>query len=188
MQIGGAGTLKTVERNFNVDDCLKSVSTPKSAIGLISQLRWLLNSGGFHLSKVTSNCRLILFSVPETERSVYNAIDIICDLPVSKTLRLVWDTSADTFKIKVNIREKPRTRRGLLSIISQVHDILGLVQPIMLPMKRHLQLLNLESLSWDDPLPDRCRPSGMCSFRTRSCPLLQEVSLARCFKPPEFDP
>ena len=100
-------TIKTVENNFYVDDCLKSLSSPESAVCLIAQLRSLLSSGGFHLNKFTSNYRLILFSIPETDRSVCNAVDIINDLPFSKTLGLVWNTSSDTLKIEVNVKEKP---------------------------------------------------------------------------------
>ena len=39
--------IKTVQRNFYVDDCLKSISDIDSTINLIEQLRALLLSGGF---------------------------------------------------------------------------------------------------------------------------------------------
>ena len=41
----------TVERNFYVDDCLKSVESEQEAIRLSSELSQLLNKGGFHLTK-----------------------------------------------------------------------------------------------------------------------------------------
>ena len=160
------------------------MSTPESAICQIAQLPSLLSSGGFHLSKFTSNCRLILFSIPETDRSVCNAVDIINDLLVSKTLELVWNTSSNTLKIKVNVKEKPCTRRGLLSIISQVYDPLRLVQPFVLPMKRHLQMLNLESLSWDDLLPESLQVDWNTWLSQLPC--LQELAIPRCFKPTGF--
>ena len=53
--------IKTVQRNFYVDDCLKSMSDIDSTINLIEQLRALLLSGGFFLTKFTSNCCKILF-------------------------------------------------------------------------------------------------------------------------------
>ena len=179
-------TIKTVKNNFYVDDCLKSLSSPELAVCLIAQLRSLLSSGGFHLSKFTSNCRLILFSIPETDKSVCNAVDIINDLPVSKTLGLVWNTSSNTLKIEVNVKEKPCTRRGLLSIISQVYDPLGLEQPFVLPMKRHLQMLNLESLSWEDLLPESLQVDWNTWLSQLPC--LQELAVPRCFKPTGFVP
>jgi hypothetical protein len=42
---------KTVERNFYVDDCLKSVSSEKKAIGLATDIQSLLKKGGFRLTK-----------------------------------------------------------------------------------------------------------------------------------------
>ena len=57
-------TISTVHENFYVDDLLKSVTTIKEAIELISQLRDLLSSGGFHLTKFLSNQREVVDSVP----------------------------------------------------------------------------------------------------------------------------
>ncbi|KAK3091640.1 hypothetical protein FSP39_021443 [Pinctada imbricata] len=43
--------VRTVERNFYVDDCLKSVSSEEEAIQLASDLQSLLKEGGFRLTK-----------------------------------------------------------------------------------------------------------------------------------------
>ena len=178
-------TIKTVKNNFYVDDCLKSLSSAEAARSLITELQTLVESGGFHLSKFNSSCRVILFSVPDADRSVCNVIDVINELPISKTLGLIWNTSTDTLQIRVNIKEKPCTRRGLLSIISQVYDPLGLVQPFILPMKRHLQVLNCENLSWDDPLPDLLRADW--DYWLSQLPSLQDIAISRCYKPIDFD-
>ncbi|XP_068726591.1 uncharacterized protein [Montipora capricornis] len=57
-------TLDAVNRNFYVDDCLKSVPTVPEAHRLLSQLSNLLAQGGFHLTKWISNCRAVLKSIP----------------------------------------------------------------------------------------------------------------------------
>lgn len=50
--------VRTVERNFYVDDCLKSVETRDStAIRLVDQLRKLLLRGDFKLTKCICNSR-----------------------------------------------------------------------------------------------------------------------------------
>ena len=57
-------TIKTVLKNFYVDDCLKSVKSVKSAIFLVKDLQSLLGNGGFHIAKWTSNSRGVVTSLP----------------------------------------------------------------------------------------------------------------------------
>ena len=47
--------MKTVHRNFYVDDLLKSVKTVEDAKKLYEQLIPMLASGGFHLTKWIRN-------------------------------------------------------------------------------------------------------------------------------------
>ena len=46
-----AKTINTLERNFYVDDCLKSVEDEKIGVNLDGRLRELLQRGGFRLTK-----------------------------------------------------------------------------------------------------------------------------------------
>ena len=62
-------TVRTVERNFYVDDCLKSVASEESATLLVKDLTELLSKGGFRLTKWLSNSRKVVESIPETERA-----------------------------------------------------------------------------------------------------------------------
>ena len=50
-----AETIDTVNRNFYVDDCLKSVASTDEAVQLVDQLPALLKRGGFWLTKWLSN-------------------------------------------------------------------------------------------------------------------------------------
>ena len=54
--------------------------------------------------------------------------------------------------MKINICEKLYARRGLLSMIAQTYDPLGLFQPFMLPAKKTLQEACCLGLAWDTPL------------------------------------
>ena len=47
--------VKTVRKNFYMDDCLKSVESYSQAVNLAAQLRDLLARGGFRLLKWFSN-------------------------------------------------------------------------------------------------------------------------------------
>jgi hypothetical protein len=61
--------LETVNRNFYVDDCLKSVRDEDEGVSLANGLTTLLARGGFHLTKWISNSARVIQSVPEEERS-----------------------------------------------------------------------------------------------------------------------
>ena len=61
--------LDTVERNFYVDDCFKSLPTKDEAISLVQELPELLSRGGFRLTKWLSNKREVLSHVPAGERA-----------------------------------------------------------------------------------------------------------------------
>ena len=61
--------MNTVNKNFYVDDCLKSVPTVNEAINLARELTALLAKGGFHLTKWMSNNRDVLASIPQKERA-----------------------------------------------------------------------------------------------------------------------
>ncbi|XP_068735558.1 uncharacterized protein [Montipora capricornis] len=137
--------VSTVERNFYVDDCLKSVKTPHFAIRLVQALTELLKKGGFRLTKWVSNSREVEESIPEKERttSVKNL-----------DFEHQWHVSSDTFGFNFTIKDKPATRSGILSIISSVYDPLGFVAPFILPAKIILQDLCKKKFGWDDKIPE----------------------------------
>ena len=64
-----AETIDTVNRNFYVDDCLKSVASTDEAVQLVDQLPALLIRGGFRLTKWLSNRREVLASVSKSHRA-----------------------------------------------------------------------------------------------------------------------
>ncbi|XP_015761749.1 PREDICTED: uncharacterized protein LOC107340863 [Acropora digitifera] len=56
--------INTVERNFYVDDCLKSLSSEAAAIAHVHDLQTLLSGGGFKLTKWISNSRKVIEAIP----------------------------------------------------------------------------------------------------------------------------
>lgn len=145
-------TVRTVKRNFYVDDCLKSVTSDESAIFLVDNLTELLRRGGFRLTKWLSNSRKVVESIPEAERAtVVKNLDF--DLPIiERALGVQWNVASDTFSFSITIKDRPATRRGLLSVISSVYDPLGFVAPFVLPAKVLLQDLCKRKFDWDDPI------------------------------------
>ena len=177
-------TVRTVKRNFYVDDCLKSVTSDESAIFLVDNLTELLRRGGFRLTKWLSNSRKVVESIPEAERAtVVKNLDF--DLPIiERALGVRWDVASDTVSFSITIKDRPATRRGLLSVISSVYDPLGFVAPFVLPAKILLQDLCKRKFDWDDPIPqeDLARWQAWMS----ELPKLEHFRVERCFKPRDF--
>ena len=115
-------TVRTVDRNFYVDDLMKSVKSTEAAVRLVKQLREILANGGFRLHKWLSNDRKVLEKVPMSERA-----DSVKDLdaeslPTGSALGLKWNAETDKFvwldpeKTSTLMRRKPTTRRTILSV------------------------------------------------------------------------
>ncbi|XP_022777858.1 uncharacterized protein LOC111319323 [Stylophora pistillata] len=82
------------------------------------------------------------------------------------------------------LKDRPCTRRGILSTISSIFDPLGFAAPILLEGKSILQDLCRKGVDWDDPIPDVIR-SRWEKWRAE-LPILQRFSIPRCFKPKNF--
>ena len=176
---------RTIDKNFYVDDMLKSVRSTDEAIWMQKQLMELLACGGFHLTKWSSSSRKVLDSIPQSERSKeLKNINIQDDaLPVERTLGLEWHIECDAFRFKISKKERPATRRGILSIISSIFDPLGFIAPFVLPAKRLLQS-SCQLLGWDEEI------SGETLRHWNNwlieMPKLEEFFVKRCIKVPEF--
>ena len=176
--------INTVKRNFYVDDCLKSVPGEEEAIRLTDDLRKLLGKRGFNLTKWVSNSRRVVESLPASERA--GTFKDLHDgqLPIERALGVRWDVERDKFCFKIEVKSKPLTRRGLLSVVCSLYDPLGFVAPIVLPAKVILQDLCRKRLEWDDPIPDDERNRWLSWLEDLQ--RLEQLSVDRCLKPPSF--
>ncbi|CAC5389634.1 unnamed protein product [Mytilus coruscus] len=172
----------TVERNFYVDDCLKSVSSEQQAIKLATDLQSMLKMGGFRLTKWLSNRRNVLNAIPESERaSSVVSLGTSDMLPSDKALGVIWDVNEDKIKFKVKLSDKPLTRRGILSIVSSIFDPLGLVSPVTLRAKAIVQHLCKEKFGWDEQIPQEYH--NKWKSWVKNLPCLENLSVNRCFLP-----
>ena len=72
-------------------------------------------------------------------------------LPTEMTLGI--NRVIENYKLgfKLNLGDKPYTRRGMLSMISNIYDLLGLTSPFLLKGKRILQELYCKNnFSWNE--------------------------------------
>ncbi|XP_060579867.1 uncharacterized protein LOC132736694 [Ruditapes philippinarum] len=147
--------VSTVERNFYVDDLLKSVLDSSSGIRLAAEMKELLSLGGFRLTKWLSNCEYVMNSIPEADRAQSKEkIDLDNESSCERTLGLQWHVKYDHFVFDVNLRDKGTTRRNILSVASSLYDPLGLVAPVTLTPKLILQRACRTNLGWDEQIPD----------------------------------
>lgn len=147
--------IDTINRNFYMDDLLKSLPSEKDAVFMAKHLIAVCSRGGFNLTQWISNSREVLQSIPEELKSKHlYELDLDRDkLPMERALGLQWCIETDTFKFKLKVKEQPHTKRGMLSIISSVYDPLGFLAPFILPAKLLLQELCRTKCDWDDPIP-----------------------------------
>ena len=67
---------------------------------------------------------------------------------------MLWDRETDKFGFKLTLKQKSCTRRGLLSVISSVYDLLGFATPFLHSQKLLIQQLCKENLGWDEIIQD----------------------------------
>ena len=141
--------------SYYVDDGLESVNSVEEAIECINDHIKLLKSRNFHVHKIISNSRDVLKNVDkESLAEKLQCIELdFDDLPEQKVLGVGWDPENDELVVKVNIIEKPFTKRGFWSMIQQQFDPHGLCDPFMLPGKKILQQLCKTNKEWDTPVP-----------------------------------
>lgn len=176
-----------IKENFYVDDGLKSVPTVPEAIELIKNGTEMCMRGGFRLHKFTSNSKEVVESTPiESRAKEIKELDLNRDLlPPERVLGVEWNIENDAFNFRITLKDKPLTRRGILSTVSSIYDPLGLAAPFLLRGKRILQLLCKESIGWDDAIPDGLRMQW--EMWRNELPLLEMMEVPRCFKLKEMD-
>ena len=172
--------LSCLKRNFYVDDFLKSFHNKGDALRIIAQLTASLERGGFHLTKFSSSHPQILSVLPDSDLSS-TMLDLNLDTAETKVLGLIWNPTLDKLEVKVKVKYKPLTRRGILSMISQLFDPIGFLQPFILPVKLLMQELCHLNLGWDVEIPLDKKVSG-CNWLDTLCSL-EKFCYPRCFRP-----
>ena len=155
----GSAAAQTLQRNFYVDDMLKSVENKEVAIKLVKNVIGMCQKVGFKLRKFISNSREVLTTIPE-ERHHQKIKDQdlnIGDLPVQRALGVHWNIENDYLGFKINLKDKPLTRRGMLSTISSVYDPLGVAAPFVLEGRKILQKLCQLKVGWDEKITDNLK-------------------------------
>nr|XP_054601731.1 uncharacterized protein LOC107396997 [Nothobranchius furzeri] len=133
-------TVKFIQRNFYVDDGLTSVDSEAEAIQLVQEARELCSTGMLHLHKFISNKKVVLDTLPKEEcADGATNLDMAFGEPkMERALGVQWSISSDKFQFRVEIKENPFTKRGVLSTVASIFDPLGFLA------QRRVQFLSNE--------------------------------------------
>ena len=175
-----------LRNDFYVDDGLKSVKIKEDATRLITKSEAICARAGLRLHKFASNSVEVLEAVPVDDcAKEIKDLDLRHDtLPIQRSLGTCWCMESDTFKFRITLKDKPFTRRGILSTVSSLYDPLGIVSPVVLKGKLMLRELVQQKADWDDPVPEEMRPRWE-KWRAE-LKELEKLEIQRCVKPPNF--
>ena len=108
-----------------------------------------MSTGSFRLTKWLSNSEDVLNSIDRTEIS-----DKLSSHSIERVLGMLWNFHSDTLAVKVEHKNVPETKRGILSYISTVFDPIGILSPLLLTPKLIVQELWKMQYDWDEQISE----------------------------------
>ena len=174
----------SVNKNFYVDDWLKSVKTEATAIKIVDEVSQLVARVGFKLTSYTSNSRNLLSKI-DPEILAKNLKNFCLapkeELPTERTLGVMWNMENDNIEFSINLPVKQATKRGVLATVFSIYDVLGLVSPAILPAKRIFQLACNDKIDWDVELTTELKMEWDTWLKNIN--MLSEFKIPRRLKP-----
>lgn len=160
-----------------VDDILYSSETLQELLETHKQLTELLGTANMKLHKWSSNSSQFLEAISSTNNQ--ETYVIASEGNTSKVLGISWQPDRDTFSVtlpKIELQHTA-TKRQVLSVIAQIFDPIGLINPFIVTAKVFMQKIWLEKMSWDEQLS----PTLLEEWRTfcRTIPDLGNIKIPR---------
>ncbi|VDM41166.1 unnamed protein product [Toxocara canis] len=133
---------KAIAKNLYVDNIFVSAENSKEAERMYKRIKDIFNEASMNVREFASNDKRVTSSIKEEDRHKEQLI---------KILGMKWDTTTDEMIIEIEpLERRPRTKRETLSYIAAQCDPLGLISPVILPLKLLLQDLWRKKIKWDD--------------------------------------
>ena len=133
-----------------------------------------------------SNDPDVLLNVPEEDKSSV-ALDFeLGSDSITHALGMKWNAKSDEFIVSVEIKERPCPRRGLLSMVAQIYDPLGYLQPYVLRPRLLLQKLCYEGYPWDQAIAGDVKDDWTLWQIDQH--KLNGLTFNRCYRPSDFKP
>ena len=103
---------------------------------------------------------------------------------IERALGIQWCIKSDVFRYKIVLKDRPATRRGILSTVSSIYDPLGILAPFTLLGKKILQTLCQDGYDWDSEIPSEILYKWM-NWK-QDVHHLSDLEINRCTKPHDF--
>ena len=146
---------ETVFDSFYVDDFLKSFLSPKNAFSVALQVKQMLDSCGFNLTKFNTNDEE---SFNRLSKNVSFDKPNFNDMSETSVLGIQWDPKTDSLSVCRGLTKLTTdviTQRKILSAVSGIFDPMGLISPFTIRGRLILkQLWCVKGQNWDAPVPD----------------------------------
>uniref|UniRef100_A0A8D8QZ38 Integrase catalytic domain-containing protein n=1 Tax=Cacopsylla melanoneura TaxID=428564 RepID=A0A8D8QZ38_9HEMI len=140
-----------IQESIYVDDIVTGSDSVQAARELRNELIHLMKAGGFHLRKWASSHPEVLDDLAsdlcETPKQLAHTDAI-------KVLGIQWCPKKDAFCYAVTVNQPPVVnKRSVLSVLSSIYDVNGMLSPVIINLKIFMQKLWLNKVeSWDTPL------------------------------------
>ncbi|XP_041472654.1 uncharacterized protein LOC121421920 [Lytechinus variegatus] len=182
----GSEAANYIRKEFYVDDGLKSVSTSEEAVALLKSAQGICEKAGLRLHKIMSNKKEVLqkFTTDDMSKGLADLNLDIDPLPLERALGVVWCVESDSLQFRIELNDRPLTRRGVLSTVCSIYDPNGFASPVTLRGKQILQSLCRSKIDWDSPIPEDIRPQWE-KWRMEISEL-ENLKIPRCYKPQNF--
>ena len=189
-------TVEALKRDLYVDNLISGSDTVEGGLTLFVQAKDMLKQGGFNLRQFSTNApelqRLVETTVYETPQSSHyltysEFIETSIEHPLGnleeKVLGIVWNKEADKFVFRFErllefVKGVEISKRFLMRVIARVYDPLGLICPLMIPLKCTLREVCELGVSWDEKLPERYVKRILKWFREIEA--LESIEFPRC--------
>ena len=112
----------------------------KEAIDLLRNSRDFCARAGLKLHKVLLNKLEVLECLPESDRATsFKSFDIRTGtLSLERALGVVWCIQNNTFQFRIELKDNPLTKRGILATVSSIFDPISFVAPVLREGKKIL--------------------------------------------------
>ncbi|XP_065203143.1 uncharacterized protein LOC135833326 [Planococcus citri] len=144
---------KSIRSHFYIDNLMTGADSVEEAIELQKIIHNTLQNFGFPLRKYMSNSTEVLKQIDSSLIEPLNSRILGGDSFIY-VLGLVWCPIPDTLHVMLNLDTLPKqiTKRIMLSDVSKVFDVLGMLSPVTVKAKILLQELWRIAIDWDDPI------------------------------------
>ncbi len=115
----GSDARRFIASEFYVDDALKFFSTEEEAISVLGRAQKMFAASNLRLHKIASNRPAVIEVFPFEDRTKdVNSLDLfVDDLPIQRSLGLLWNMCTYTFMFRIEDDQRPFTHRGVLSTV-----------------------------------------------------------------------